>query len=168
MLLEYDKTQANGVVTPHDGFFRDDEDGHFAEWRYILSATYAYGPWNAQVDYRFIDEVTEFGQDLVGSCVDASGATSQAGGNVGLVCVNSSSAYATTNLGDFVRTVDSASYVDVYGSYDFSEGKLVYAGIDNLFNEEPPLSVDGFNDNTDVRTFDTIGRYYYVGFKAEF
>ena len=94
--------------------------------------------------------------------------SSQAGGNVGLTCVNSASAYAVTNLGDFVRTVDSAAYVDVYGSYDFSEGKLVYAGIDNLFNEEPPLSVDGFNDNTDVRTFDTIGRYYYIGVKAEF
>ena len=168
MLLEYDKTQANGTVVPHDGFFRDDEDGHFAEWRYVLSATYAYGPWSAQVDYRFIDEVTEFGQDLVGSCVDASGATSQEGVNVGLVCVNSASQYADTNLGDFVRTVDSASYVDVFGSYDYSEGVSIYAGIDNLFDEEPPLSVDGFNDNTDVRTFDTIGRYYYIGFKAAF
>ena len=68
-LLEYDKTQANGVVVPHDGFFRDDEDGHFAEWRYILSATYAYESWSAQIDYRFIGEVTEFGQDLLGSCV---------------------------------------------------------------------------------------------------
>ena len=29
----YDKTQANGVVTPHAGYFRDDEDGHFAEFR---------------------------------------------------------------------------------------------------------------------------------------
>ena len=168
MLLEYDKTQANGTVVPHDGFFRDDEDGHFAEWRYVLSATYAYGPRSAQVDYRFIDEVTEFGQDLVGSCVDASGATSQEGVNVGLVCVNSASQYADTNLGDFVRTVDSASYVDVFGSYDYSEGVSIYAGIDNLFDEEPPLSVDGFNDNTDVRTFDTIGRYYYIGFKAAF
>ena len=166
MLLEYDKTQANGTVVPHDGFFRDDEDGHFAEWRYILSATYAYGPWSAQVDYRFIDEVTEFGSDLVGSCVDANGATSQEGVNVGLVCVNSSSSYASTNLGDFVRTVDSASYIDVFGSYDFSEEISIYAGIDNLLDEEPPLSVDGFNDNTDVRTFDTIGRYYYIGFKA--
>ena len=166
MLLEYDKTQANGTVVPHDGFFRDDEDGHFAEWRYILSATYAYGPWSAQVDYRFIDEVTEFGSDLVGSCVDANGATSQEGVNVGLVCVNSSSSYASTNLGDFVRTVDSASYIDVFGSYDFSEEISIYAGIDNLLDEEPPLSVDGFNDNTDLRTFDTIGRYYYIGFKA--
>jgi outer membrane receptor protein involved in Fe transport len=58
--------------------------------------------------------------------------------------------------------------VDVFGSYDYSEGVSIYAGIDNLFDEEPPLSVDGYNDNTDVRTFDTIGRYYYIGFKAAF
>lgn len=166
LLLEYDKTQANGTVVPHDGFFRDDEDGHFAEWRYILLATYENGPWNAQIDYRFIDEVTEFGSDLAGSCVDTNGATTQEGVNVGLTCVNASSGYASTNLGDFVRTIDSASYVDLYGSYDFSDGNIVFVGIDNLFDEEPPLSVDGFNDNTDVRTFDTVGRYYYVGFKV--
>lgn len=165
-LLEYDKTQANGVVVPHDGFFRDVEDGHFAEWRYILSATYAYESWSAQIDYRFIGEVTEFGQDLLGSCVDDNGVTERAGVNLGLSCVDSASAYATTNLGDYVRTVDSASYVDLYGSYNFEDKGTVFVGIDNVFDEEPPVSVDGFNDNTDVRTFDTIGRYYYLGFKV--
>lgn len=165
-MLEYDKTQANGTVVRHDGYFRDDEDGHFAEWRYILSATYKNGLWNAQIEYRSIDEVTEFGSDLAGSCVDTNGATTQEGVNVGLTYVNASGGYASTNLGDFVRKIDSASYVDLYGSYDFSDGNIVFVGIDDLFDEEPSSSVDGFNDNTDVRTFDTVGRYYYVGFKV--
>ncbi|MDP6537454.1 MAG: TonB-dependent receptor [Gammaproteobacteria bacterium] len=167
-LREYDKTQANGTVVPHDEYFRDDEDGHFAEWRSTLSGLFEYGNFSAQIDYRFIDEVTEFGQDLVGSCVDGAGAQVQAGINVGLTCVTAGSKYASTNLGDFVRTVDDADYVDLYASYDWGENFVFYGGIDNLTDEDPPLSVDGFNDNTDVRTFDTIGRYYYVGFRTRF
>jgi outer membrane receptor protein involved in Fe transport len=110
--------------------------------------------------------VTEFGQDLAGSCVDANGAQTQAGVNVGLVCVTSSSNHADTNLGDFVRTVDSASYFDLFASYEVNDRIRFFGGIDNMLDEEPPLSVDGFNDNTDVRTFDTIGRYFYIGMKA--
>lgn len=167
-LLEYDKTQANGTVVPHDGFFRDDEDGHFAEWRYTLSGLWEMDNWSAQVDYRFIDEVTEFGQDLVGSCVDVNGAETQPGVNVGLTCVTAGNSFASTNLGDFVRTVDSAAYLDLYASYNWSDSIIIYGGVDNALDEEPPLSVDGFNDNTDVRTFDTIGRYFYLGLRTSF
>ena len=167
MLTEYDKTLADGTVVPHDGFFRDDQDGHFAEWKWTLSTTYERGPWTVQLDYRFIDEVTEFGEDLIGSCVDGNGAESTPGVNVGLTCVTAGSSYADTDLGNFVRTMDDASYVDLYASYDFEKVKL-FVGIDNATDEEPPLSVDGFNDNTDVRTFDTIGRYYYLGFRTNF
>jgi len=164
---EYDKTLADGTVQDHAGFFRDDGDGHFAEWKWTLSGTFERGPWTVQLDYRFIDEVTEFGEDLVGSCVDGNGAEAFGGLNVGLTCVTAGSKYAATDLGKFVRTIEDAYYLDLYASYDFERVK-VYVGIDNATDEDPPLSVDGFNDNTDVRTFDTIGRYYYVGFKSKF
>lgn len=167
LLGDYDKTQANGTVTPHAGYFRDDEDGHFAEFRWTLSGTLETGPLTVQADLRFIDEVTEFGQDLAGSCWD--GTTSSVAipaVNVGMTCVTPASGEALNNLGDFQRTVDSAMYLDLYGAYDVTDGIMVYAGIDNALDEDPPLSVDGFNDNTDVRTFDTIGRYFYLGVRA--
>ncbi len=164
---EYDKTLADGTVQEHAGFFRDGGDGHFAEWKWTLSTSYERGPWTVQLDYRFIDEVTEFGGDLLGSCVDTNGAEAIAGVNEGLTCVTAGSKYAETDLGSFVRTIDDAYYLDVYASYDFEMVK-VFVGIDNALDEEPPLSVDGFNDNTDVRTFDTIGRYYYLGFRSNF
>ena len=164
----YDKTQANGVVTPHAGYFRDDEDGHFAELRWTLSASYTRGPLTLQLDYRFIDEVTEFGSDIFGSCVDTNGMEIRPGVNQGLTCVTRNHPEAENNEGDYVRTLDSATYFDFYGSYGVTEQFTVYLGIDNLLDEEPPISVDGFNDNTDVRTFDTIGRYFYAGFKTTF
>ncbi|NND59646.1 MAG: TonB-dependent receptor [Gammaproteobacteria bacterium] len=169
VLNEYDKTQANGVVTPHAGYFRDDEDGHFAELRWTLSGILERGPLTVQADFRFIDEVTEFGSDLVGSCWDSVAmAVSVPGVNEGLTCVTPSSPEAVNNLGNFQRTIDSASYVDLYASYSFSDNLIVYGGIDNALDEDPPLSVDGFNDNTDVRTFDTIGRYFYLGLRSDF
>jgi len=165
----YDKTQANGVLTPHAGYFRDDEDGHFAEFRWRLGGTYERENLTVQLDYRFIDEVTEFGSDLFGSCVDTDGTTVTIPGvNRGLTCVTSSSPEAVNNLGDFQHNLDSASYVDLYAKYRFSDKVTAFAGIDNLLDEDPPVSVDGFNDNTDVRTFDTIGQYYYAGFKLTF
>ena len=162
----YDKTQANGTITPHAGYFRDDEDGHFAELRWILSSSYERGPFTAQVDFRFIDEVTEFGSDILGSCWDGDTQTVAIPGvNRGLTCVTPSSSEAANNLGDFEHKLDSASYVDLYMKYEFNENFTLYGGVDNLLDEDPPVSVDGFNDNTDVRTFDTIGQYYYVGFR---
>lgn len=165
----YDKTQANGVLTPHAGYFRDDEDGHYAEFRWILSGTYERGPLTVQLDYRFIDEVTEFGSDIFGSCWDSeAGEVAFEGVNRGLRCVTPSNPESVNNLGDFQHVLDSASYVDLYAKYEISEQITLFAGIDNLLDEDPPVSVDGFNDNTDVRTFDTIGQYYYAGFRLGF
>ena len=60
------------------------------------------------------------------------------------------------------RTIESRIYHDVHANLDLPDHNLILSGgIDNLMNEEPPLSLDGFNDNTDVRTFDTAGRYFY-------
>ena len=174
----YDKTQANGVLTPHAGYFRDDEDGHFAEWRWILSGSYERGDFTLQVDYRFIDEVREFGSDIFGTCWDNGDGTHAGdphpgvvdfeGVNRGMFCVTPSNPESLNNLGDFQHQLDSASYVDIYAKYDVSEIVTLFAGIDNLLDEDPPVSVDGFNDNTDVRTFDTIGQYYYAGFRFTF
>lgn len=165
----YDKTQANGVVTPHAGYFRDDEDGHFAEFRWILSGTYEREALTVQLDYRFIDEVTEFQTDIFGSCWDSeAGEVAFEGVNRGMRCVTPSNPESVNDLGKFQHKLDSASYVDLYAKYRFSDTVTAFFGIDNLLDEEPPVSIDGFNDNTDVRTFDTIGQYYYAGFKVGF
>jgi outer membrane receptor protein involved in Fe transport len=162
----YDKTQANGVITPHAGYFRDDEDGHFAEFRWRLGALYERGPFTAQLDYRWIDEVTEFQTDIFGSCWDSgAGEVSFEGVNRGMFCVTPSNPESVNDLGKFQHTLDSASYVDLYMKYQINEQWTVYLGVDNLLDEEPPVSIDGFNDNTDVRTFDTIGQYYYTGIR---
>lgn len=168
----YDLTQANGLVLQHAGYFRDDNEGHFAEWRLGAAATAEIGPFLGSISWRWIDEVTEFGDDLVGSCVDVAGNEVTPGVNRGLTCVTASNPESVNNLGAFQRTMDGAQYFDLYTQYEFGlwervQGQ-VFFGIDNIFDEDPPFSVDGFNDNTDVRTFDTVGRYFYGGIRTQF
>ncbi len=136
-LDQYDKIQADGSVIAHAGRFIDDQDGYFARWRVLGTTTWSYdlgiGQLGASWDVRWISEADENFQD-------------QGTGEV------------------LERTVDGRIYNDIQVSFDFEAGpssNILVFGIDNLFDKEPPFSLDAFNDNTDVRTFDTVGRFWY-------
>ncbi len=66
--------------------------------------------------------------------------------------------------------VGSTTYVDFSASFDFSERFQLYAGIDNAFDEQPPLLTSswGGDANTDVTLYDVIGRRYFLGMRAKF
>ncbi len=66
--------------------------------------------------------------------------------------------------------VDSITYVDLSTSVKIGEGIELYGGVDNLFDESPPLLTSswGGDANTDVTLYDVIGRRYFVGLRAEF
>ena len=65
---------------------------------------------------------------------------------------------------------DAVNYVDFSGSYRFNDSFEVYAGIDNAFDEDPPLLTSswGGDANTDVTLYDVIGRRYFFGLRAHF
>jgi len=52
--------------------------------------------------------------------------------------------------------------------YNFDENAAVSIGINNVTDEQPPLSFSAFNDNTDVRTYDTAGRFAYIEASIKF
>jgi iron complex outermembrane recepter protein len=64
----------------------------------------------------------------------------------------------------------SVTYVDFSTSFDFNDRLQVYAGIDNAFDEQPPLLTSswGGDANTDVTMYDVIGRRYFLGLRAKF
>jgi iron complex outermembrane recepter protein len=64
----------------------------------------------------------------------------------------------------------SVTYVDFSGSYNFTERLQVHAGIDNAFDEQPPLLTSswGGDANTDVTMYDVIGRRFFLGLRARF
>ena len=134
-VLTHDLLQPDGEVIEHAGWFRDEQGGHFGEWKAILSLGYMLNEnFNVSLDTRFIDDVREEYED-------------QFTGDV------------------LTRTLDGAIYYDVQANWSFDLGatdSTLTFGVDNLLDEDPSFSLDGFNDNTDVRTFDTAGRFAYA------
>ena len=133
-VLTHDLVQPDGKVIKHAGWFRDEQDGHFGEWKAILGLRYMLSErFNVSLDTRFIDDATEEFED-------------QSTGEVS------------------TRTLDGAIYHDLQANWSFNMGEAASTltfGVDNLRDEDPSFSLDGFNDNTDVRTFDTAGRFAY-------
>ena len=133
-VLTHDVIQPDGTVIEHSGWFRDDQDGHFGEWKFIFGMDFRFSEsLEMSWDLRYIDDVTEeYDDQFTGEY--------------------------------FERTLDGAIYHDLQANWRtmFGDMQTIFTlGVDNLMNEEPSFSLDGFNDNTDVRTFDTVGRYVY-------
>jgi len=70
------------------------------------------------------------------------------------------------------RELDAQNYIDVTGSYTFLEGYTFRMGVNNVTDEDPPLSAQvgsGFgNGNTFPQVYDAFGRYVFIGLTAKF
>lgn len=131
LLGEYLITRADDSTTDLAGRFSDDLDGYFTKYRSSTSVVVEREWFTFSYQVRVIGEAEEEFTDF------ATGDTLE-------------------------RTVESRIYHDIHANIDLPDHNLrLSGGIDNLLNEDPPLSLDGFNDNTDVRTFDTAGRYFF-------
>ncbi len=73
----------------------------------------------------------------------------------------------TNSAGDY-WTVDATITANLYGEYQFDEGRLagtaVRVGVRNLTDEEPPLSSAGFVGTV----YQPYGRYWYASFRKTF
>jgi iron complex outermembrane receptor protein len=72
------------------------------------------------------------------------------------------------------RKIDSFDYLDLYGSWKILDNVKVSLGIVNLFDEDPPIVGNEAADtrsnsgNTFPSHYDTLGRIYSIGFRANF
>ena len=60
--------------------------------------------------------------------------------------------------------------VDFSATWKVNDMFEIYTGIDNAFDEDPPLLTSswGGDANTDVTLYDVIGRRYFLGMRANF
>ena len=135
-LLEYDKTIAGGTID-HVGRFESDHDGMFAELKANFNLGWSYEEFDVNFITRYISGVTE-----------------------------REKGWWTPPVGDqppgFDRDVSSNIVVDFQGSWQATEHLNVTLGVDNVFDREPPFVYSAFGANTDVSTYDVIGRYVYL------
>lgn len=69
----------------------------------------------------------------------------------------------------FVDTISAYNSFDASVNYNFTDNYRITAGIDNLFDKEPPIIGDNdAQSNTYPSTYDVFGRTYYVSLKATF
>jgi outer membrane receptor protein involved in Fe transport len=65
--------------------------------------------------------------------------------------------------------VDSVFYNDLQGSYHFDRyDTRLTLGIDNIFDEDPPISLVNSNINFDIQSFNPVGTFYYLRLTSTF
>lgn len=128
---KYNKEIAGGTIVRHAGRFIDDQDGWFGRIKANFGIDWNIRDFRVAYFARYIQGAKEEGEDLF-------------------------------TLEPFVHKVSSRLYHDIQLNYNVPNlGMGLVFGINNLLDKDPPESWTGFNDNTDVRTFDTMGRVYY-------
>jgi iron complex outermembrane receptor protein len=77
-----------------------------------------------------------------------------------------------TNVYPFGKKLDSQNYFDIAAVYTYAEKYTFSAGINNVTDEDPPLSGQvgaGFgNGNTFPQVYDALGRYVFFSLSAKF
>ena len=120
------------------------------EWRHNLRVTWS-SPWDfdLSVAWRHMSAVTFDGNSTNPYIATSSIATAGAGG-----------------------AIDAYDYFDLAGSWTVSEGVQLRAGVNNLFDKNPPYLANGGlvsgptgpeNGNTFPGVYDPMGRYIFVG-----
>lgn len=115
--------------------------GNFPRWRGLATLNWTHGPWSASWRIRYI------GRTQVGS----EDAEQQLSADLSIPAV--------------VRKVGAYAYHNVQAGYDIAAWHTrLDMGIDNLSDKQPPLLYQNnvTNSNTDVATYDVMGRYYWL------
>ena len=146
--------QANASIPFYDcaGTFGSPCGGTLAntaipQWTTNFRGTWSNGPWSVSLNWRWIDSVD-----------DARIMRAKA---LGLDA-------AAVAAGIPVRSYDSQHYVDISAVYDLQEHVTLSGGIDNLFDNDPPIAGDQQTQaNTDPSTYDVLGRTIWAGLKLK-
>jgi len=116
------------------------------KWRWTQSVTWSYEDFTIFARWQHLSSV---GKDLV--------------------------AFGNAPASDFaLPTIPSVDYFDLSGTYTVMENLTLRAGINNLFDKQPPIPGNDFggttenSGNTYPATYDVIGRYYFFGATAKF
>ena len=89
----------------------------------------------------------------------------------GLVITNPSVTGLTATGGVYPPyPIGSVLYTDITLGYTFPTNTHLQAGVRNLSDKQPPIFYQNnvTNANTDVETYDTLGRQWFVGFTQKF
>jgi iron complex outermembrane recepter protein len=122
--------------------------GNYSQWRALGNLSWSKDLWDVSWTMRYIDGFTVGSTEPDGTCA-----------NLGLPSGSPGCQFA----------IGSVTYHNL--QFGVSIDKLKFRlGVDNVFDKQPPLIYqnNSLNGNTDERTFDTVGRYYWSSLTVNF
>ncbi len=129
-----------GDVINHLAGLYNNSYGNYTRWRGLGSLNWAMGPWNIMWSMRYIGAL-----------------------NVG--SRNMTEAFsADASIPNVVRRIPTVIYNNLSMGFKIPQyNTRLDFGVDNVFDKQPPLFYQNnvLNANTDVNTYDTIGRYFF-------
>jgi outer membrane receptor protein involved in Fe transport len=147
---QYDNAVTPGVpgtgVTHVAGTYNK-QYGMFPRVRGLIGLNWQDGPWQAYYQFRYI------GKYKVGSAAPDQAFSCDK--NITLVVCNYGAwTQSNVSLGYTIQPINTTLQV----------------GVDNVFDKQPPVMYQNntINANTDVNTFDTIGRFYWMNVNVKF
>jgi iron complex outermembrane receptor protein len=147
---DYEAVSAGGVVQPQ-GVGIEVNDSGIPEWSSNLRMDWSYGDFSAAWAVRHISDLTEDCGDAASFpvCSDSFVDGQDASGNDIIA--------GTNHLG-------SVTYHDVQvaWSFDWQARTQISAGINNLFEKDPPLCLSCSLNGYDASHYDVPGRFWYV------
>jgi len=136
-----------GDVVNHLAGVYNQSYGNYTRWRALAGLHWGMGPWSADWTMRYIGKVA------VGS-------------------LNQSETFsADAALPNVVLHIPSVTYHNFNIGYNIAPyNTVVRFGVNNVFDKQPPLFYQNnvLNANTDVNTYDTIGRYFFANVTVKF
>jgi iron complex outermembrane receptor protein len=117
----------------------DRQYGNYAQWRGTAAIGWAREPFNGLLSARYIDSIQLLDPDGIEGIQPP-------------------------------LDIDAKTYFDLAVGVTVMENTRVQLSVDNLTDEEPPILYQNnvLNSNTDVSTYDVIGRFYRVSLSHKF
>ena len=127
------------------------------KWRHALRATWAT-PWNLEVslNWRMIGSVSLDNNDSNPELFGRTFVNPNTGG---------------PGVDTFNARIPNYNYLDLSASWTLVKGFELRAGINNLFDKDPPLitsEIVSSGANNTFETYDTLGRQLFIAFTARF
>lgn len=138
-IAKFDNSVPDAATLSNAGLFTN-QFGNFPRWRGVGTLDWSWGNFDASWRVRYV------GNTKIGSA-DLSQGLSADGGYLGVV-----------------RNIGAVTYHNFQVGYTIEPiNTQIQIGVDNAFDKQPPYYYQNIvtNANTDVRTYDTVGRFYW-------
>ena len=149
--------------TQHLAGHFDKTFGNFARVRALATLDWNLGPWTANWTTRYIGRIT---LGYANQCLGPSAAFFDSPNGP-----NTCDDYFGESTGTAVLHYGAVTYQNASLGYNIEPiNTFVQVGVDNIFDKQPPLLYlnNVLNANTDVSTYDLVGRFYRASVTVKF